>query len=79
LNTFSLIDKSHLVITINSTVGLEALILEKNFEVLGRAFYKNFTQKHIEMYILNYLIDIDYFSNEDIELESIHTILERIQ
>ena len=64
-NTFELISKSEKVITINSTVGLEAKILGKPVEVLGKAFYKDFDEEILMYYITGYLIDIDYFSEDD--------------
>lgn len=76
-NTIDLINDSELIITINSTVGLEALIYKKNIICLGNAFYKNFTQSDLKKYIHSYLIDnIDYFSNEKINENSAKLALE---
>jgi capsular polysaccharide export protein len=43
-NTYQLIKHSKKVITINSTVGIEALMYFKHVEVLGRAIYKPYCQ-----------------------------------
>lgn len=76
-NTFNLIYNSLKVITINSTVGLEAMILNKKVEILGDSFYKHFTNKELESYIMNYLIDIDYFSNKKISDDDLKKIIDR--
>lgn len=52
------------VVTINSTVGLEALILDKEVEVLGRAVYSHFDHERLKAYVCRYLINIDYFDDE---------------
>ncbi|MBU1659124.1 hypothetical protein KKG72_08750 [bacterium] len=60
-DTSALIKNAKLVVTINSTVGLEAMILGKDVEVLGRAIYSNFHHERLKSYICRYLINIDYF------------------
>lgn len=73
--TKELISKAKKVIVINSTVGLEAMIYEKKVIVLGNALYKKFDFHRLKSYILDYLIDIDYFDKK----ESISTdILKKI-
>lgn len=65
--TVGLIERSKCVLTINSTVGLEALIFGKNVTVLGDAFYSDFTQDDLSKYIHSYLLDgIDVFSSDEI-------------
>lgn len=66
-NTTELIKKSNVVITINSTVGLEALIFDKELLTLGRAIYKDFDYERVKKYIHRYLINFDYFSSDIIE------------
>lgn len=66
-NTFELIENAEIVITINSTVGLEALILEKPVIFLGDTFYSKLNEGRLRKYILNYLVNIDYFSNNEID------------
>ena len=70
-NTFELIQNARIVITINSTVGLEALILNKYVIFLGDTFYKNFDQERLKKYLLKYLINIEYFSNDKVDGSSL--------
>jgi capsular polysaccharide export protein len=71
-NTKRIIEKSNLVITINSTVGIEALEMHKKVICLGRAFYaidgiaKKSNQDNLANNIdniLNKKIDIDLIDN----------------
>jgi len=41
------------------------MINEKEVIVLGRALYDKFDYKRLKSYILNYLIDIDYFRQDE--------------
>lgn len=66
-NTIELIRSARKVYTINSTVGLEALIFDKDLVVLGRAIYSNFSPSRLKQYIHNYLVDLDYFSINDVD------------
>ncbi|POZ15370.1 hypothetical protein C3Z09_14755 [Lelliottia aquatilis] len=54
-NTLDLIKASTRVITINSTVGLEAKLYRKPVEVLGRAFYAHFSHEQLKKYLHRYL------------------------
>lgn len=75
-NTVELIKHSKAVITINSTVGLEAKIFGKEVIVLGRAFYSSFSDGDLKSYIHNYLVDgIDYFSNQPIPKVKVDELL----
>jgi len=66
-NTISLIKNAAHVVTINSTVGLEALIYKKPITVLGRCFYKDFDQIRLRKYIHSYLVGgADYFDSKKI-------------
>jgi Capsule polysaccharide biosynthesis protein. len=56
-----------LIYTINSTVGLESLILGKEVIVLGKAIYSAFDTEMLKKYIHSYLIDFDYFSKNEFE------------
>lgn len=69
-DTKELIQRSELLFVNNSTVGLEAMILGKPVKIYGRAVYSSFDSKQLHMYILRYLVDIDYFSNSDTVSES---------
>lgn len=78
-NTFSLMKYAEEVWTINSTVGLEALIMGKKVNVLGKALYKNFNEEYLKKYISSYLLDIDFFGQEKINLNDVKNILNRIE
>lgn len=77
-NVFKIIPHAYEVITINSTVGLETMILDKPLEVLGKAIYINFSKTDLEKYIIYYLIDVDYFQDKPILVEQMKTILNRL-
>lgn len=77
-NTFFVIKNAERIITINSTVALEAMILNKNVEILGRSYYKYLNcNNRIQKYIMNYLINIDFFDNKDVAEIEIKKLLER--
>lgn len=63
-NIFSLMDRAALVITINSTAGLESMILGTEVICLGRCFYHDFDQRRLRQYVMNFLVDIDYFDDK---------------
>lgn len=64
-NTLDLISNSEVIGVNNSTVGLEAILLGKNVEFIGRSFYKKFNDKRwLYFYLFEYLIDIDFFNPE---------------
>ncbi|WP_422925753.1 capsular biosynthesis protein [Singulisphaera sp. PoT] len=66
-NTTKLIRGSARVITINSTVGLEALMYGRPLTVLGRALYRDFDQVRVRKYIHGFLVsDVDYFGSAEI-------------
>jgi capsular polysaccharide export protein len=73
-NTMELISKSDRVITINSTVGLEALLYGREVEVLGNAVYKGFGEADLDRYVNRYLLNIDYFSRQEIAAEAVNEI-----
>lgn len=76
-NTFELIRQSDLVVTINSTVGLESRILEHPVKIFGRALYENLSNDQIGSYIMNYLFNIDYWAQKDITRQELEDILKR--
>ncbi|GGF00321.1 hypothetical protein GCM10008027_26470 [Pseudoalteromonas gelatinilytica] len=77
-NTVDLITHSETVITINSTVGLEAKIFGKEVIVLGRAFYAKFNDSDLKSYIHNFLVDgIDYFSNKPISKDKVQELIRK--
>ena len=74
-NTTELIKQAKVVVTINSTVGLEALIYNKELKVYGRAIYSDFDYFRVLSYIHNYLVDFDYFSDELISEKEFNKLL----
>ena len=74
-NTFLVIKNASKVITINSTVALEAMILNKEVEILGRSYYKYFDKQRIKNYIMGYLVNIDFFSKKQFDKEQIKNLL----
>jgi len=67
-----------MVVTINSTVGLEALLYGKKVVSLGRCFYKEFDQARLLKYIHSFLIDgIDYFGSGEISTLSARNVFAR--
>jgi capsular polysaccharide export protein len=77
--TIELVRNCDTLITINSTVGLEGLILNKNVIFLGRTFYKDLKPELIPKYICGYLADFPYTSRDDIPTQQISYILGRIK
>ncbi|MBY5923317.1 hypothetical protein [Ferrimonas balearica] len=61
-----LLPHARAVVTINSTVGLEAMLLDKPLQVLGRCHYSAFTPKRLRQYLMSYLHPIDYFAQTPI-------------
>ncbi|CAN0626958.1 capsular polysaccharide export protein [Burkholderia multivorans] len=65
--TTDLIKHAHAVVTINSTVGLEAMLYGKRVVSLGRCFYREFDRERLLKYIHSFLVDgIDYFGSNAI-------------
>ena len=76
--TTELIRHAQMVVTINSTVGLEALLYGKKVVSLGRCFYKEFDQARLLKYIHSFLIDgIDYFGSGEISTLSARNVFAR--
>jgi len=75
-NTYQLIQKSSKVITINSTVGLEAMIFNKPVEFYGRSIFEKFNKRRLSAYIHNHLINIDFFKNKPNDFKE--NIIEKI-
>lgn len=74
--TSELISTSSKTITINSTVGLEAMIQGKAVDVLGECLYKNFDHERLKKYIHSYLIDgVDYFGTDAICEREVSAVL----
>lgn len=77
--TSELIEKSEIIITINSTVGLQAILENKEVIFLGKSLYNFLDNTELKKYICNYLIDIEYVSNDDIDIIHINKIIKRSQ
>ena len=77
-NTFDLIRQSEKVITINSTVGLEAMLCGKQVTCFGQPMYENFTREDLAFYIRCYLLDIDFFDDQPLTGEQYDAILTRL-
>ncbi|QDV63038.1 Capsule polysaccharide biosynthesis protein [Crateriforma conspicua] len=67
-DTADLIQRACHVCTINSTVGLEALIAGKPVSVYGRAFFESFIDRPdlLRRYLTRFLADADYFADQSI-------------
>lgn len=78
-NTYKLIKNAIEVVTINSTVGLESLIMGKKTKILGKAFYESFTELDIARYIMGFLINEDYWGTGNISENIFRKILSRVK
>lgn len=77
-NTFLLLKNAVHVVTINSTVGLEAKILGKEVTFLGDSYFQKLSYEQLGSLILGYLLDIDYFDDKPIAPSQAEKILSRI-
>jgi capsular polysaccharide export protein len=74
--TVELIRHAEAVVTINSTVGLEALLYGKEVLALGRCFYKEFDRSRLMKYIHGFLVDgVDYFGTGPIPVGAARRVL----
>lgn len=76
-NTFQMISASAGVITINSTVGLEARLLGKPVTCLGRSMYKHLDDGRLAKLIMSYFLEIDYFNDHAVSIEALRAIMNR--
>lgn len=80
MNTLQLIIGSRSVYTINSTVGFESLVLGKETFFLGRSIYSLMSDDVLKWYVVKYLIDVDFFSDDaHIEPASVEEIFSRAE
>ncbi len=78
--TFTCLQKAEHVITINSTVGLQAQLLGKPVTYLGKSFFPLLERDtSIAKYIQHYLLDIDPFSTEPIAIHQLQRLLTRAE
>ncbi|ABB06440.1 capsular polysaccharide biosynthesis protein [Burkholderia lata] len=76
--TTDLLKHAYAVVTINSTVGLEAMLYGKRVVSLGRCFYKEFDRERLLKYIHSFLIDgIDYFGTARIPADAARRVFAR--
>ncbi|MFM0056381.1 capsular biosynthesis protein [Paraburkholderia phytofirmans] len=76
--TLDLVRNAHSVVTINSTVGLEALMYNKKVITLGRSFYRDFDGDRLKKYIHHFLVDgIDYFGSGAVSADAAKALLNR--
>jgi capsular polysaccharide export protein len=73
-----LIDSCTGVITINSTVGLEARINRRPVKFLGKSFYAKASDEQLAIYLSHYLSKVDYH-NPKITSETAKQILKKYQ
>ena len=79
-NTFQAINHSDHVITINSTVGLEAMIMGYNVTYLGNSFYpKLITNDLLGRYVMSFLIDINMSQESHYHKSEILRIINRME
>ncbi len=76
-NTMHLINNSAKVITINSTVGLQAKLFGKEVTCLGKAFYSDFNEEELGKYINAYLIDVEFWDESEINYSTAKEIILR--
>ncbi|WP_315983506.1 capsular polysaccharide export protein, LipB/KpsS family [Aliamphritea spongicola] len=76
-NTFELIKGAKRVITVNSTVGLESMIVGTPVTFLGNSFYSSFDHDRLARYVMNYLIKIEYFSSNKISNNDVNHFFSR--
>lgn len=76
-NTFRLLDRAEEVVTINSTVGLEAKLLDKSVTFLGNTFYAQFGERRLAAYIDHYLVNEDYFQDTPFSEANFAKLMER--
>ncbi|WIX34577.1 hypothetical protein QO259_07990 [Salinicola sp. JS01] len=76
-NTFRLLDGAESVVTINSTVGLEAKLLDKPVTFLGNTFYAQFDERRLAAYVDHYLVNEDYFRDTPFSAANFAKLMQR--
>ncbi len=74
---FQLLQCCRRIITLNSTAGLEAMLVGKPVEILSDAHYANFSEADLAFYIQRFLLDIDFFTKNDLSDGQLLEIFER--
>lgn len=75
-DTIRLILEAEEVVTVNSTVGLTAKLLDRPVTVLGRSLYGAFSRRQAAAFVLRHLVDIDPFSDAEAGPSAIDRFLE---
>lgn len=73
----NLIHGAEKIYTINSSVGLEAKLFQKEVLFLGKSIYRDLTKQQLKKYILHYLMDLDFFNSGKISDNLLVNILHR--
>ncbi|MFA7287927.1 MAG: hypothetical protein WC055_03515 [Melioribacteraceae bacterium] len=63
-NIYQLIESCELAVTINSSVGLLAKILEKEVIFIGNTFYEKLNSENLPTYVDCFLLNIDFWDNK---------------
>ncbi|MDW2318788.1 hypothetical protein R7127_00635 [Vibrio sp. 1159] len=75
-DSIELIKGAKVVFTINSTVGLQSKIMDKDVQIFGNAIYKYFNDIDMKVFITRYLINVDYFRPQGFNKAEIKKIIE---
>lgn len=78
-NTTDLIERSEEVITINSTVGLEAIAMGKPVSVLGESHYAGFSARQAAIYAIAHLLDVSPFGTEPASPQAVDRLIEILE
>tara|TARA_B100000745_G_scaffold251318_1_gene173465 strand:- start:252 stop:1463 length:1212 start_codon:yes stop_codon:yes gene_type:complete len=78
-NTYRLIQQSKEVFVINSTVGFEAMLMNKKVTFIGETLYKSLKPEQIKYYVGAYLVNIDFFSHEPISNRDVQALYQRLE
>jgi len=78
-NTADLIEQAEAVITINSTVGLEAIAMGKPVTVLSESLYSGFTPRLAAVYAIAHLLDVYPFGREEASPQAVDRIIEILE
>lgn len=76
-NTFELMQAAEKVYTINSTAGLQAKLMGKPVECLGRAVFAQLDDKALNRYIHGFLASIEFFDTNHITEAQLEDLFSR--
>lgn len=69
-NTSALTEGAEAIVTVSSSVGLDALLMEKPVIILGDALFKNFTRRQAAVFCMAWLIDFQPYADQEISDEA---------